>query len=66
MMAYTGANVHPSGETGFLTSPVRHGTAKTECVNFWYHMGGVNPGKTPLPSSNCTQAIALQNNLKLK
>lgn len=49
-MAYTGVNAHPSGETGFLTSPVRLRTAKTECVNFWYHMGGVNPGETPFPA----------------
>lgn len=47
MMANTGANVLPSGETAVLTSPVRQGTAKTECLHFWYHMGGVNPGETP-------------------
>uniref|UniRef100_A0A3Q1HBY1 MAM domain-containing protein n=1 Tax=Anabas testudineus TaxID=64144 RepID=A0A3Q1HBY1_ANATE len=44
MMANTGANILPSGSTTVLTSPVRQATAKTECVNFWYQMGGVNPG----------------------
>lgn len=47
MMANTGANILPSGSTTVLTSPVRQATAKTECVNFWYQMGGVNPGETP-------------------
>ncbi|XP_056260241.1 apical endosomal glycoprotein [Seriola aureovittata] len=44
MMANTAANILPSGSTAVLTSPVRQGTARTECVHFWYHMGGVNPG----------------------
>ncbi|XP_071322450.1 apical endosomal glycoprotein [Trachinotus anak] len=44
MMANTGANILPSGSSSVLTSPVRQGTALTECVHFWYHMGGVNPG----------------------
>ncbi|XP_044029538.1 apical endosomal glycoprotein isoform X2 [Siniperca chuatsi] len=48
MMANTGANILPSGGTAVLTSPVRKGTAKTECVHFWYHMGGVNPGSLTL------------------
>ncbi|XP_070706487.1 apical endosomal glycoprotein [Pempheris klunzingeri] len=48
MMANTGANILPSGGTAVLTSPVRQGTAKTECVHFWYHMGGVNPGSLTL------------------
>ncbi|KAK2818904.1 hypothetical protein Q5P01_024465 [Channa striata] len=44
MMANTGANILPSGQTTVLTSPVRQGIAKTECVHFWYQMGGVSPG----------------------
>ncbi|KAF0031182.1 hypothetical protein F2P81_015737 [Scophthalmus maximus] len=44
MMANTGANILPSGSAAVLTSPVQPGTTKTECVHFWYHMGGVNPG----------------------
>ncbi|XP_058472794.1 apical endosomal glycoprotein [Solea solea] len=44
MMANTGADVLPSGSATVLTSPVRQGTTKTECVHFWYHMGGKNPG----------------------
>ncbi|KAL7376442.1 hypothetical protein ABVT39_008220 [Epinephelus coioides] len=48
MMANTGANNLPSGETTALLSPFRQGTAKTECVSFWYHMGGVNPGSLTL------------------
>ncbi|XP_062291219.1 apical endosomal glycoprotein [Scomber scombrus] len=44
MMVNTGADILPSGATSVLTSPLRHGMAKTECVHFWYHMGGVNPG----------------------
>lgn len=46
MMANTGADILPDGETANLISPVRQGTTKTECVNFWYQMGGVNPGET--------------------
>ncbi|KAM7393213.1 hypothetical protein PAMA_008047 [Pampus argenteus] len=44
MMVNTDATLFPSGSTTVLTSPVRQGTTKTECVHFWYHMGGVNPG----------------------
>ncbi|XP_040915419.1 apical endosomal glycoprotein [Toxotes jaculatrix] len=44
MMANTGASILPSGNRAVLTSPVRQGTAKTECVHFWYHMGGEKPG----------------------
>lgn len=47
MMANTGVSILPPGEAGVLTSPIRQGTAKTECINFWYHMGGENPGETP-------------------
>ncbi|XP_034565719.1 apical endosomal glycoprotein [Notolabrus celidotus] len=48
MMANTGADILPSGGTTVLTSPVRHGTTKTECVHFWYHMGGERPGSLTL------------------
>ncbi|XP_069016310.1 apical endosomal glycoprotein [Embiotoca jacksoni] len=44
MMVNTDAAILPSGATAVLTSPVRQGTSKTECVHFWYHMGGENPG----------------------
>ncbi|XP_047426554.1 apical endosomal glycoprotein [Mugil cephalus] len=44
MMVNTAAAILPSGGTTVLSSPVRYGTTKTECVHFWYHMGGVNPG----------------------
>nr|XP_046231633.1 apical endosomal glycoprotein [Scatophagus argus] len=48
MMADTRANILPSGATTVLTSPVRQRTARTECVHFWYHMEGVNPGSLTL------------------
>ncbi|KAM4634124.1 apical endosomal glycoprotein [Polymixia lowei] len=44
MMADTDLDVLPRGRKTSLTSPVRRGTAQTECVGFWYHMGGVHPG----------------------
>ncbi|XP_051268409.1 apical endosomal glycoprotein [Dicentrarchus labrax] len=44
MMANTGADILPFGDAAVLTSPVRKGIAKTECVHFWYHIGGENPG----------------------
>ncbi|MEQ2175905.1 hypothetical protein GOODEAATRI_022527 [Goodea atripinnis] len=44
MMVNTDADVFPTGTTAVLTSPVRPGTTKPECVSFWYHMGGPNPG----------------------
>ncbi|XP_018548610.1 apical endosomal glycoprotein isoform X2 [Lates calcarifer] len=44
MMVNTGERFLPSGSSAVLTSPVRQGTAKTDCVQFWYQMGGVNPG----------------------
>uniref|UniRef100_A0A3B5AVT8 MAM domain containing 4 n=1 Tax=Stegastes partitus TaxID=144197 RepID=A0A3B5AVT8_9TELE len=44
MMVNSGATVLPSGGTTVLTSSVRQGTTKTECVSFWYHMGGEDPG----------------------
>lgn len=45
MLVDTAATNLPSGDTAVLTSPVHPGTTKTECVQFWYHMGGVNPGE---------------------
>ncbi|XP_072228678.1 apical endosomal glycoprotein [Leuresthes tenuis] len=44
MMVNTGAAILPLGTTSVLTSPVRQGIVKTECLHFWYHMGGENPG----------------------
>ncbi|CAN9504832.1 unnamed protein product [Ophioblennius macclurei] len=44
MLADTSDSSLPSGASTVLTSPVRHGTSKTECLNLWYHTGGVNPG----------------------
>lgn len=40
MMASTGA-----GQNTVLVSPVHPGNAKTECVQFWYYMGGETPGE---------------------
>lgn len=48
MMTNTGADFLSSGGTTVLNSPVRQGAAKTECVHFWYHMGGENPGSLTL------------------
>ncbi|XP_068430298.1 apical endosomal glycoprotein [Clinocottus analis] len=49
MMVNTGANFLPPGAMSVLTSPVRQGTTKTECVRFWYHMGGeAYPGSLTL------------------
>ncbi|KAM9735076.1 apical endosomal glycoprotein isoform 1-T1 [Menidia menidia] len=44
MMVNTGATILPLGATAVLTSPIRQGIINTECLNFWYHMGGENPG----------------------
>nr|XP_015798985.2 apical endosomal glycoprotein [Nothobranchius furzeri] len=44
MMVNTDAAILPPGTAAVLTSPVRQGTTRTECVNFWYHMGGEKPG----------------------
>ncbi|XP_042365818.1 apical endosomal glycoprotein [Plectropomus leopardus] len=48
MMVNTGANILSSGDAVVLTSPFRQGVVKTECVSFWYHMDGVNPGSLTL------------------
>uniref|UniRef100_A0A672JN69 MAM domain-containing protein n=1 Tax=Salarias fasciatus TaxID=181472 RepID=A0A672JN69_SALFA len=44
MLVDTSGSNLPSGETTVLVSPVRHGTSSAECLNFWYQMGGENPG----------------------
>lgn len=48
MMVNTGVDFLSSGDTAVLTSPVRQGAAKTECILFWYHTGGENPGSLTL------------------
>lgn len=63
MMANTGANILPPGDTAVLTSPVRQGTSKTECLHFWYHMGGVNPGETPSHTKH-TLNIVIGNTIR--
>lgn len=45
MMASTGADILSAGQTTVLVSPVHPGIAKTECVQFWYYMGGESPGE---------------------
>lgn len=45
MMARTGADILSAGQTTVLVSPVHPGKAKTECVQFWYYMGGETPGE---------------------
>uniref|UniRef100_A0A667Y0Y2 MAM domain-containing protein n=1 Tax=Myripristis murdjan TaxID=586833 RepID=A0A667Y0Y2_9TELE len=44
MMAHTDAEILPVDKTTTLASPIRLGVARTECLSFWYHMGGMNPG----------------------
>lgn len=44
MLAHSGVDVLHQGSKMTLTSPVRRGLAHTECVHFWYHTGGENPG----------------------
>lgn len=45
MMVNTDSSVLPRGKAAVLTSLVRAKTTKTECLSFWYHMGGENPGE---------------------
>ncbi|XP_024863640.1 apical endosomal glycoprotein isoform X2 [Kryptolebias marmoratus] len=40
MMVDTDSAVLPAAAAAVLTSSVRPGTTRTECVHFWYHMGG--------------------------
>ncbi|KAM4719502.1 LOW QUALITY PROTEIN: apical endosomal glycoprotein [Anableps anableps] len=44
MMVNTDADVLPAGSTAVLNLPVRQGNPEPECVSFWYHMTGTNPG----------------------
>ncbi|XP_022532230.2 apical endosomal glycoprotein [Astyanax mexicanus] len=44
MLAHSGVEVLPEGSVMTLTSPLGHNVAFTECVRFWYHTGGDNPG----------------------
>uniref|UniRef100_A0A8C6TLB0 MAM domain-containing protein n=1 Tax=Neogobius melanostomus TaxID=47308 RepID=A0A8C6TLB0_9GOBI len=44
MMVNSGSDVLHSGAVSSLTSPVYYGTSRTECLQFWYHMGGESPG----------------------
>ncbi|KAB5549223.1 hypothetical protein PHYPO_G00064910 [Pangasianodon hypophthalmus] len=44
MLAHSGVDVLPQGSVAILSSPVRRGVTHTECVYFWYYMGGHNPG----------------------
>ncbi|KAF5896237.1 apical endosomal glycoprotein, partial [Clarias magur] len=44
MLVHSGVDVLPQGSVTTLTSPVRRGLTHTECVYFWYNMGGHNPG----------------------
>ncbi|XP_066502340.1 apical endosomal glycoprotein [Hoplias malabaricus] len=44
MLAHSGVEVLPQGSVMTLSSPVRRGVAHTECVRFWYHTAGPNPG----------------------
>lgn len=59
MMVNTAANVLPAGQVGYLVSPFRSGSTKTECVSFWYHMGGMNPGETPPPHTHTQTEAAV-------
>lgn len=44
MMVNSGSDVLPSGAVSSLSSTVFYGTSRTECLQFWYHMGGDHPG----------------------
>ncbi|KAG7476848.1 hypothetical protein MATL_G00087170 [Megalops atlanticus] len=44
MIADTSVEVLPLGSMTNLTSPSRSAAPQTECVHFWYHMGGDKPG----------------------
>ncbi|XP_067106662.1 apical endosomal glycoprotein [Osmerus mordax] len=44
MMADSDAEVLPQGAVSTLTSPLSWASYNPKCVNFWYHMGGKNPG----------------------
>ncbi|XP_037401964.1 apical endosomal glycoprotein [Pygocentrus nattereri] len=44
MLAHSSVEVLPQDNVMTLSSPVRHGVAHIECVHFWYHTRGDNPG----------------------
>lgn len=44
MMVNSGADILPSGAASTLTSPIYYGTSRSQCLQFWYHMGGDSPG----------------------
>ncbi|XP_033831819.1 apical endosomal glycoprotein isoform X2 [Periophthalmus magnuspinnatus] len=44
MLLNTDSDIFPAGATSTLTSPLIYGTSKTQCLQFWYHMGGARPG----------------------
>ncbi|XP_030625025.1 apical endosomal glycoprotein isoform X2 [Chanos chanos] len=44
MMIHSGTETLPQGSVSTLTSPVHRGVDYTECLQFWYYMGGDNPG----------------------
>ncbi|XP_076836501.1 apical endosomal glycoprotein [Brachyhypopomus gauderio] len=44
MLAHSGEDVLPRGSVMTLTSPLHRSEVHTECVHFWYHTGGQNPG----------------------
>lgn len=44
MMVNSGSDVLRPGAVSTLSSPVHYGTARTECLQFWYHTGGDRPG----------------------
>lgn len=54
MLADSSVDVLPQGSVTTLTSPVRRGLTHTECVQFWYHTGGDNPGKKHYLICVCT------------
>ncbi|XP_026859460.2 apical endosomal glycoprotein [Electrophorus electricus] len=44
MLAHSSVEVLPQGSVMTLTSPLHQSVGHTECVHFWYHTGGQNPG----------------------
>ncbi|XP_072310635.1 apical endosomal glycoprotein isoform X2 [Eucyclogobius newberryi] len=44
MLLNSGSDVLLSGAVSSLTSALIYGTSHTQCLQFWYHMGGVSPG----------------------
>ncbi|XP_028318573.1 apical endosomal glycoprotein [Gouania willdenowi] len=44
MLLDTSESLLPSGGSALITSPSHKGTAHTDCLSFWFHMGGAKPG----------------------